>query len=516
MIKLKFGDIKLDVYNNYQITKSSQEVVYSDLACDFTNRTIDELPEKYQESKLIDIDDFGNEKILFFGYIEDYNFGEMRENDVKTEINITLFSPMKLTTLRTTTAIGTYKLKDLLQNTILLPLIEDGFTIKELDITDRQITVNFLVETVEHCMNNLSNKFNFWWFIDEYKKIHIRDISNMFKNEPKHIYDDTHVIAGLQYIKPSVDSDNYANVINFKNVRIYEYSRLTFDGNTIIETHNPLIEKQIETIKKDGQINFNFPVDINQTNIIKSAKSNGIIQGTWYGIYVQGTYSDNSTFSFYIRYNNETNKFETTSNIGYDGDANTEKEFLLIRDSFFSNLIIGFKFNNENKNIKSITEIKSDSSLIWNINKMYNDKAIAGKRDVISKTGIIEYTINMKESWKTIQELQDIGVSYMDKNGLKFDGTIEVLTDKDIFDIGDTFYINKMLFNGTYIVTQIQQIYSNNDVDYVIICKNSNLINNFIDVFRSENEQENEEKTFKVYITHYDQDEILESHEVVQ
>lgn len=439
----------------------------------------------------------------------------MRETDIETDINITLLSPMTLTTLRTATAIGTYKLRDLIQN-ILLPLLEDGFTISELEITNREITVNYLVETIEYCMNNLSNKFNFWWFIDEHKGIHIKDISNMFKSNPKHIYDDVHRIGGLQYIKPSISSDNYANVINFKNVRIYETSRLAFNGNTIVESHNPLIDKQITTIKKDGQINFNFPVDINKDNIKKSAISNGVIYGGECGLSVSGTYSDNSNFKFYIGYNYDTGNYEMSNNIGYDGDTNKEKEFLLIRDSFFSNLITGFKFNNENKNIKSITEIKSDSVLIWNINKMYNDKAIADKRGIVSKTGIIEYTIDMNESWKTIQELQDIGASYMDKNGLKFDGSLEVLTDRNIFNVGDTFYINRMIFEGTYIVTQIQQIRSNNDDDYVVTCKNANLLNSFIDIFRNEKEQENSDKTFQVYITHYNQDEITESHEVVQ
>ena len=58
MTKLKYGNVMLDVYNEYQITKSSQDVTFNDLTCDFTNRTVEELPEKYQEVKLVDIDNF--------------------------------------------------------------------------------------------------------------------------------------------------------------------------------------------------------------------------------------------------------------------------------------------------------------------------------------------------------------------------------------------------------------------------------------------------------------------------
>ena len=455
------------------------------------------------------------EKLLFTGYVDDYSFNEMREKDVDIDINITLYSPMKMTTLRTATAVGTYELKSLIQKEILSPLIDDGFSIEELDITDRQLTVNYISETIEYCMNNLSNKFNFWWFIDEQKRIYIKDIDKLMNGEPDYIYDDTHSIAGLQYIKPITESDNYANVVNFKNVRIYEYSRLQLNGNTITQEHNPLISQQITTIKNGEQLDFNFPCDIKKENIIKSAESNGITQ-YFYGIYVKGTYSDNTTFEFSIGYDDINKTIETTDNVGFDGSENATEEFLLIRDSFFSNLITGFKLNNENKSIKSIEKITSDSALIWNVNKLYNDKAIADKRGIISKTGIVETTIDMNESWKTIQELREIGVSYMNKNSLDLNGTIELCTDRNVFQIGKTIYINKMLVNGTYIITQIKESLSNNDIDYYITAKNANMLDNYIDVFRGEASQESSDKTYQVYITHYEEENMYERHEVVQ
>lgn len=455
------------------------------------------------------------EKLLFTGYVDDYSFNEMREKDVDMDINITLYSPMKMTTLRTATAVGTYELKSLIQKEILSPLIDDGFSIEELDITNRQLTVNYISETIEYCMNNLSNKFNFWWFIDEQKRIYIKDIDKLMSNEANYIYDDTHSIAGLQYIKPTTESDNYANVVNFKNVRIYEYSRLQLNGNTITQEHNPLISQQITTIKNGEQLDFNFPCDIKKENIIKSAESNGITQ-YFYGIYVKGTYSDNTTFEFSIGYDDINKTFETTDNVGFDGSENATEEFLLIRDSFFSNLITGFKLNNENKSIKSIEKITSDSALIWNVNKLYNDKAIADKREIISKTGIVETTIDMNESWKTIQELREIGVSYMNKNSLDLNGTIELCTDRNVFEVGKTIYINKMLVNGTYIITQIKESVSNNDIDYYITAKNANMLDNYIDVFRGEASQESSDKTYQVYITHYEEENMYERHEVVQ
>lgn len=456
------------------------------------------------------------EKLLYIGYIDTYDFGELRETDVDNDINITLLSPMKLATLRTAIAIGTYTLKDLIESRILQPLIDDGFKLKEINITDRQVTVNFLSETIEYCMNNLSNKFNFWWYIDEKKNIHVKDISLMLAEKTDLIYDDTHRIAGLEYIKPITNSDDYANVINFKNVRIYEYSRLKLNGSAIVETHNPLIKKQLnDDVKKDNQIEFEFPVDINKNNIVKSAKSNGIIDTIIYGIYVKGTYSDNTTFSFFISYNTSNKVFETSENLGLDGEEN-EKEFLLIKDSFFGNLITGFKFNNENKNIKSIEEIRSDSALIWNTNKFYNDKGMLNKRGVISNTGIVELTLNMNESWKTIQELTEIGSSYLNKNSLNYADELEIKTDCDVFEVGNTIYINKFLIDGKYVITEIQQIYENRDAEYIVKCKSANMLSNFVDIFRGESSQESPDKTYQLYVTHYEEEGINERFEVVQ
>lgn len=517
MTKLIYKDCELNVTNGYSIIKSSQEVTFNSIVCDFTGHTREDLPDKYQEIKLIE-----NGNILFFGYVDYYTIPEMREVDIGTEIEITLLSPMKLATLRTVILSGTYKLKKLIPK-VLQPLIDDGYKIEEIEIADRTVTINYPLNTVEYCMNNLSNKFNFWWFINEYKKIYIKDISLMLSKKPDYKYDNENAIPYLQYIKPTVSSEGYANVVNFKNVRIYEYSNLEMNGVTINSTHNPLINKQISTIiKNDGQIDFNYPCDITKENILKSGTSIGKtdrqLYPYLYGIYIKGTYSNSNTFEVYIKYNQITGEYTKSSNVGFEGnEEDKDKEFLLIRDSFFSNLITGFKFNNESTNIKFIEQISSDSVLIWNINKMYNDEAIYDKKGIISNTGIVETTIDMKESWKTLEELREIGASYMNKNGLKLDGELELKVDTACnIQVGNTIEINKLLFTGIYIVTNIQINIENNHKEWIITCKNGNMLSNFIDIFRSENTQDNEEKTYKISVVHYAEEKINELFEVIK
>ena len=104
----------------------------------------------------------------------------------------------------------------------------------------------------------------------------------------------------------------------------------------------------------------------------------------------------------------------------------------------------------------------------------------------------------------------------MNKNGLKLDGQVELKTDEDVFKVGDTIKINKMIVNGVYVVTDIQIDCSNNDLEYIVTCKNANMLSSFIDIFRSEDTQETNDKTYHLYLTHYNQEEFAESHEVIQ
>lgn len=505
--------VELGILNTYEIEKSSQEVSFSDIDCDFTEFTAEDLPEKYQEVQIID--DETNE-IKYFGYVDQYSFKEMRETDKFTEISFTLLSPMKLATLRTFIAIGSYNLEDLIRNIILKPLINDGFTIEKLSVPNKTISANYLSKTIEYGLNTLSNQYNLWWFIDENKKIYIQTIDQLLSKDADYIYDDSHKINGLQYLRPTVASDNYANVINFSNVRVYEYSVLDFnEQDEMYYQVVPLISEQIAGLTKGQQLLFRHPVDLNKQNILKAGRSYEP-RPEYIGLQVEGKYSDNTTFEFYINYYIvETNTWLTSSNVGFVGDENTDKEFLLIRDNFFSNLITGFEYNGS-KTISKITTIETHSALAWEVFKFYNDKAINEKKGIINNTGIVEMTVDMNEQWKTVQELQDIGVTFMNNNSLKLDGEIELKLDKDVFKVGDILGINKMLFNGKYIVTSVHESFFNNVIEYIVTCKNANIINNYIDLFRNNLTEEDETKTYEINVSHYSGEGIKETFEVIQ
>ena len=505
--------VELAILNTYEIEKSSQEVSFSDIDCDFTDFTAEDLPEKYQEVQIID--DETNET-KYFGYVDQYSFKEMRETDKFTEISFTLLSPMKLATLRTFIAIGSYNLEDLIRNTILKPLINDGFTIEKLSVPNKTISANYLSKTIEYGLNTLSNQYNLWWFIDENKKIYIQTIDELLSKDADYIYDDSHKINGLQYLRPTVASNNYANVINFSNVRVYEYSYVSFDQDDHIDYQTlPIINEQITSITKGGQLAFKFPIDLKRENILKAGKAYEQ-RPQYIGLEVWGEYSDHTTINFYINYYIvEDDNWLTSDNVGFVGDEDTNKEFLLIRDPFFSNLITGFEYNG-NKTVSRISAIETHSALPWEVFRFYNDKAINEKKGIINNTGIVEMTIDMNEQWKTAQELQDIGITFMNNNSLKLDGTIELKLDEDTFKVGDIIQIDKMLFDGKYIVTSVRESFFNNVIEYIVTCKNANIINNYIDLFRSNLTEEDENKTFEINVSHYSSEGIKETFEVIQ
>ena len=505
-LRLKYGDVELEIQDGYTIEKSSGDVSYNDFVCGWNPSYTP--PEKYQEVKIINID---TNEVKAYGYINSYDFGEMRETDVDIDINLSLMSPLKLATLRTVIANGTYDVVDLIQNIILAPLIYDGFEIARIDIPKHQVTVNFALETIEYCMSNLSNKFNFWWFIDENKKIYIADIEMLKEETPKYIYDDNNMIPGLQYIKPITTSDDYANVVNLKNIRTYQRSRFEVENEAITKKIVPLIDERVTSLENGEEVLFKFPIDTNQQNITKNADSGN--DPLKFCILLKVVYQNDTTEIAQIYVSASDNRYYKTSNIVFDTE-NKNAKFVLISDSFFSNLSVGFKYTGDTK-IKEIKELWSDTALVWNVNKIYNDKGIQDKKGKISNTGIVETTVDMKGSWKTKQETIEIAKNYLNKNSLEFADQIELKIDKNILKVGDVIYINKFGINDNYIITSITETCRDKECNYIIKAQKSNTINNFVDVFRQEAEQTDDDKNYQIYVTHYNYDAIWQTTEVI-
>lgn len=512
MIRLEYDKKYFKVINEYVVNESSREVTFNNLKIDFTDKDITDLPRKYQEVHLVDVNnDYSINNIIFTGYINDISLPNMKNEKEYRQLVLELLSPMALATKRSISIIGTYYLQDLIK-LILEPLILDGFNIYELNIGNNRLDVNYLQETVESSMNRLSNKYNFWWYIDQNKNIYVNDINYQFSLKPKLVYDDNNYIPGLIDIIPSINATDYCNVVNFTNVRIYSYS---YDIPTL-NTYKPLFDKNI-IIKKDSEILFDYPIDLTVTNIIKSTESNKNSQSEQIdnkALYIKYLIN-NQEKELFVKVENNLLVLSDNVQIGSNSSENA-KTWELVKDSFFSNLIVGIKYHDDTQ-INSIKEVYSCSCLMWTKIRIMNNHEIDKNKDVISKTGIIEKNIDLNEQWKTYEEVIDIASSYIKVNPSRVD-QVKMIIDKDCnLFIGDIIQISKKAFliDDKYIITDIQK--SDNGLikkRWNITCRNANYLENFIDLFRGVEKQETQEKIYNLVVSNYVEDGIREIHEV--
>lgn len=510
MIRLKILNEYYRVVDGYDVRESSREVKFSSLKIDFTNKTIANLPLKYQEVQLVDLDENYNiNKIIYTGYVNNFVLPKMKNKEEFRELEIDLISPLAMATVRTADAVGTYNLQDLV-NELVQPLISDGFELKEMNIGNNQITVNFLTESIESALNKLSNKFNFWWYIDKNKNIYINSIEYLIAKSPKLTYDDDNKIDGLIDVIPSIDATDYCNTVDFTNLRLFTYSRYSRtenEGEYIYLKYQPITE--ITQLSQGDEIEFDIPFDITISNYYKN-----VPDGNDDLFYFSHSYNNISTAT---KITVSDDELVLTDDISIDDGYTTANDFVLVRDVFFKNLIIGLKYNGENT--ITVNTITTPTALMWSKVRVMNNEEIYKNKNIISNTGIVEKQIDMNEQWKTYDEIIDIANSYIKKNTSKVE-QVKLNVDKDIdVQVGDTIKINKPFFliDDVYIVTDKNIIFDNNITIWQFTLKNTNILENYVDLFRaSEKEEEYQDKVFHLITANYSEDSIKESYEVLE
>ena len=459
--------------------------------------------------------------IIYTGYVNNFTLPKMKNRNEYRELELDLLSPLAMATVRTVDAVGTYELQ-LLVRELIQPLIDDGFVLKEMNIGNNQITVNFLSETVESSLNKLSNKFNFWWYIDANKNIYINSITYLMSLKPKLTYDDDNPIKGLIDVIPSIDATDYCNVVNFTNVRMYVESYFDWYSSGTIDLDDddgkiktgfyPLFEKF--TLNTGDEIEFNHPFDISANAVIKMANSSN-------GYYVEKNaltiYEETEGQGTYPRlrlYLDKNNNIVIPSDVTISDSYSDENTWVLVRDSFFNNLIVGLKYNGASFNIKAVSSL---TALIWAKVKIQDNIEINKNKGVISESGIVEKQVNMNETWKTYEELIEIANSYIKKNLSKVD-KVKLNIDFDAnLNIGDTVKINKdyFLIDDVYIITDKTSTYEGNVKSWSYTLKNTNILENYVDLFRASDNQDDEQKKVNLVTSDYIEEGFQERYEVV-
>lgn len=527
MYALVYNNKAFKIQDKYTISNSNNEVKFSDVTIDFTGKTIEDIPFKYQKMEIRRSEneaDILNGEIIFVGYLDEIKLPDMKMKDEYRTLELTLLSPLKMATVRTVSIIGTLKTEEAIKRA-LQPLLDDGFIIKEMDDFEGQISLNFIMETVENCMNKICSKKNIFWFINEKREIFIRSIDLMLSREPVLTIDENNKLSeiGLDEFEPEIENVDYANIINIKNIRLkYDASRIENGLEAFIYDSEAIINSKV--IKKGESVEFLNPIIVDEKTLketfafeIENERNYGMpLEYFAFRIMEKTSFLDYTNLSIYLdsdEMSENYGKYYIGKDLSFSDDEGEEKTIVLQRDQMFNNLITGFKYNGEDT--IEIYGVSSHTGLRKTNYKFAHSQEIEKLKDVISNSGQIEKTIDFNEKWTTWYELAEYAKNLIVQNTNMINEIKLHFTKKINLKIGDIINIKMKNYytEGFFAVTEIEETFKNDkDIEMDILIRNANFVGTYIDMFRPEEKEESETDIDTILIGEYSEEAIQETH----
>lgn len=542
MYALVYNNKAFKIQDKYTISNSNNEVKFSDVTIDFTGKTIEDIPFKYQKMEIRRSEneaDILNGEIIFVGYLDEIKLPDMKMKDEYRTLELILLSPLKMATVRTVSIIGTLKTEEAIKRA-LQPLLDDGFVIKEMDDCEGQISLNFIMETVENCMNKICSKKNIFWFINEKREIFIRSIDLMLSREPVLTIDENSKLSeiGLDEFEPEIENVDYANIINIKNIRlIYQtsFAEIYNDNGDVIayDYGNHPILPAGKIINPGDTVEFLNPVIVDEKTLREYISEFYSNQGETldeYNFYCLKINLDDTDpnypiedypdWAIYIstfrNMGDLYNKFNISSAVTFSDDEK-EGEIVLQRDQTFKNLITGFKYNGTKP--YKISGIITDTGLRKTNLKFMHTQEIEKLKGIISDSGQIEKTVDYNLKWTWWNDLAEYAKNLIIQNTNLINEISLHFTQNIDLKIGDIIQIKMPNYytEGFFAVTEIEKIYINDeDIEIDVIVKNSNFVSTYIDMFRPEEKEESEEDISTLLVGVLSEEGIQEKHSIVE
>ena len=198
-------------------------------------------------------------------------------------------------------------------------------------------------------------------------------------------------------------------------------------------------------------------------------------------------------------------------------DDSTGALFVLTMDSTFKNLATGITYKGEHE--ITVNSIRSQTFLRYANMRLINWQEIEQNEGKITTSGQIEKVLDVENGWFTVPELIDyIRNTFVINN--KYTNQVTIKYDKENnIEIGDRIDINlpEYFTEGIFIVTAINESKeANNPTNYSVELRNTNLLENYIDLFRNSSDTEEQDSQIETeYVVEYSGEEkIKEIHEI--
>lgn len=521
--KAVFNNKLFRLIDNFQFEFTNNEVSFQDIIIDFTGMSLEDMPFKYQEIKVYQFKSENDEgELIFSGFVDEVNISDMLNEDEDRELIITLLSPMKMATVRNVTLIGTFEKEEAVRR-VLQPLLDDGFSIKEINVSNGQITCNYLIQTIEFCLNDISSRLGLFWTINEKKEITVVGIDSLFNKLPAKTITGNIRNNELIELSPSIKNIDYANVINIKKARVYyETETSIIEWSGAVKSKAYPIMNLPKKLMNGEEVQFENPIVIDKELLKKIALQDIHVHGMsnvdiYDNFKIVINCGNNNYFNAEIGIYYSQGEFgnQDSNNFSYSDSNEEAKKIILIRDNFFKNLIVGFKWNGEDN--ATIQSINSCTALRYNNIRVLNNNEINQMKGIISETGIIEKTIDYNEQWSTEDDLIEYARSQMTQNTNTINQVILKYDKNPNIQLGDIVEIDEKAFftKGRFVVSEILFEYINeNDINWTITLKNADLLSTFIDLFRPSVSQEQNIDSDTSTIAEYSEGNIYEKHEL--
>ncbi len=497
----RFNDTDFCISQLPSLKDSSKETKFSDIEINFTGYDEILLPIQYQEIQIIQIDENLIETVLMIAYCEGVDYPEFEYADQPFLITINLLSPYAYASKRSvSTQIDSISLNVAILS-ILAPLIADGFTVEENNLSEELVSEIFQNETVEKTMNYLASKFNFVWYIDKEKKIYLKDINILIGQEAVISITESNKCF-LQKIKPTKTVVDYANRLNIKNAIKIEALELLPVGTDLNPSESYM---------------FAYPISVSGNTCYRLSKWDDLDPLNETFVFLMSTELGSNSYAITVDLDAKTITYDST--IGISGiDDDSGKKILMIMDAVDNTKILGFKWNSATETTGTAISAVSYSALIPYQTTYIDPVEIAKIKDKTNTSGVIEKIVDANGKYFTTSEIQSYAVSLFSQNNVQtneiectFKGRLNntaFITILNSLKITKVFSANLPTFkiDDKFIITDTYYSANTETATLKVNARNYNLNENYLDIYRVSMPQETEDSLTRKLVVFYNQD----------